>query len=205
MSYSIDAITQDCYEGTTCLINKLGITDENVLKEIEGAITFAKASELENSPIEGSFDFEHYKAIHKFLFEDLYNWAGQIRTVDFSKKGTVFASAEQIDELAQSCFRRLRDNNFFRSDSFDDFVDDIVDFYCVTNMLHPFREGNGRTQRIFIAQLVRLNGYDINFSDIDPDELVIATIQSANGVKDFIRNIFYENIFTAHNFEMTMQ
>lgn len=56
----------------------------------------------------------------------------------------------------------------------------IVDFYCVTNMLHPFREGNGRTQRIFISQLIRYAGYDIDFSAIDPDELMIATIQSAN-------------------------
>jgi cell filamentation protein len=61
-------------------------------------------------------------------------------------------------------------------------------------MLHPFREGNGRTQRIFIAQLIRYNGYDFDFSDIDPDDLMIATIQSANGVTDFLKQLFDENI-----------
>lgn len=74
--------------------------------------------------------------------------------------------------------------------SFNDFIDNIVDFYCVTNMLHPFREGNGRVQRLFIAQLIRFNGYDINFNDIDSDELMIATIQSANGITDQLKEIF---------------
>lgn len=72
MSYSIDAITDDCYEGTTCLINKLDIKDENQLAIVESQITVAKISLLQNNPIDGNFDFEHYKAIHKFIFEDLY-------------------------------------------------------------------------------------------------------------------------------------
>lgn len=80
MSYSIDSSTSNCYEGTTCLINKWGITDENKLKEFEGAVTFAKASELELNPISDTFDVEHYKLIHKYLFEDIYDWAGEYRT-----------------------------------------------------------------------------------------------------------------------------
>ena len=61
-------------------------------------------------------------------------------------------------------------------------------------MLHPFREGNGRTQRIFIAQLIRFCGYDINFSEIDTDELMVATIHSANGITDYLTEIFKEHI-----------
>ena len=61
-------------------------------------------------------------------------------------------------------------------------------------MIHPFREGNGRTQRIFIAQLIRFGGYDINFSEIDSDELMIATIQAANGVTDNLERVFSESI-----------
>ena len=70
MGYSMDTITADCYEGTTCLINKFGITDEQQLATIEGQITFAKGSELERQPIQGKFDFAHYKAIHKYLFKE---------------------------------------------------------------------------------------------------------------------------------------
>ena len=194
MSYSIDSSTSNCYEGTTCLINKLGITDEDKLKEFEGAVTFAKASELELNPISDTFDVEHYKLIHKYLFEDIYDWAGEYRTVNISKKGTKFASADQISDLMNACFMRLKDNDYFQNESFDEFVDNIVDFYCVTNMIHPFREGNGRTQRLFISQLIRFNNYDIDFSSIDKDELMIATIHAANGITDYLKDIFYNNI-----------
>ncbi|MGN1420386.1 MAG: Fic/DOC family protein [Eubacterium sp.] len=194
MGYDINASTSNCYEGTTCLINKLGITDESKLKEFEGAVTFAKASELEKNPISTAFDIEHYRAIHKYLFEDIYDWAGEYRTVNLSKKGTKFAPADKISDLMTSCFTRLKENDFFQGNSFDVFVENIVDFYCVTNMIHPFREGNGRTQRIFITQLIRYNDYDIDFSSIDKDELMIATIQSANGVTDYLKNIFHNSI-----------
>lgn len=199
MGYSINSSTDNCYEGTTCLINKLNIKDEKMLAEIEGRITFAKSSTLESKPIDGNYNFEHYKAIHKYLFDDLYDWAGQIRTVNLSKKGTQFADSNEIERIADVCFKNLANNNYFKNLDFTDFVDNIVDFYCITNMLHPFREGNGRVQRIFIAQLIRYNGYDINFNDIDADELMIATIQAANGVIDQLKNIFKNAIITQYN------
>ena len=179
MGYSIDSLNSDCYEGTTCLINKFGIKDDKQLLIIEGQITFAKGSELERNPIKGNFDFEHYKAIHKYLFDDIYEWAGKIRNVDMSKKGTSFAKANEIETLAKACFSRLKSENYFKNQAFDKYIDNIVDFYCVTNMLHPFREGNGRTQRIFISQLIRYNGYEIDFSRINTDDLMSATIQAA--------------------------
>lgn len=194
MSYSIDSLTADCYAGTTCLINKLSIHDEDQLAVVEAGITMMKDSELSEHPIQGRFDFAHYKAIHRYLFEDLYAWAGETRTVDMSKKGTSFIKAEDIDRLAESAFRRLRAKQFFTDMPFDEFVKNIVDFYCVLNMLHPFREGNGRTQRVFFTQLIRNAGYDIDFAKIDPDELMVATIQAANGVEDLLREIFREAI-----------
>lgn len=194
MSYEINASTSNCYEGTTCLINKLGITDENKLKDFEGAVTFAKASELEQNPISNTFNIEHYKSIHKYLFEDIYDWAGEYRTVNISKKGTKFATADKISDLMTACFKRLKNCNYLKNYSYDEFVENIVDFYCVTNMIHLFREGNGRTQRIFITQLIRLNNYDIDFSVIDKDELMIATIHAANGVTDYLKEIFYDSI-----------
>lgn len=194
MAYNLDTLTDDCYEGTTCLINKFSIRDSAQLAEMEAAITFAKSAELERFPIEGSFDFEHYKAIHRHLFGDIYDWAGTIRTIDISKKGTVFVLAKDIEQIASNCFTRLKSEDFFKGYSFNTFCGAIVDFYCVTNMLHTFREGNGRTQRIFISQLIRYAGYDIDFSAIDPDELMIATIQSANGVRDNLFRLFQQNL-----------
>lgn len=190
MGYSIEAATADCYDGTTCLINKFGIKDDKQLSFVESQITFAKGSELENNPIKGNFDFEHYKSIHKYLFDEIYDWAGQIRKVNISKKGTKFAKADEIEQLADACFSRLKSKNYFKAQKFDEFIENITDFYCVTNMLHPFREGNGRTQRIFISQLIRNAGYDIGFLDINTDDLMTATIQASNGVDVYLKEIF---------------
>ncbi|MDD6619958.1 MAG: Fic family protein [Eubacteriales bacterium] len=190
MAYSIDALTSDCYEGTTCLINKFNIKDENILKDLETTVTFSKITEYSLDPLFNTFDVNHYKAIHKYLFDDIYEWAGEYRSVDMSKKGTSFAKAESIDKLMTKCFARLQAKNYFLGLSFDNFVDSIVDFYCVTNMIHPFREGNGRTQRLFLTQLINLNNYCIDFSEIDTDDLMIATIQATNGVTDYLKSIF---------------
>lgn len=189
MSYSIDSLTNNCYEGTTCLINKFGIRDEKQLAVIESHITIAKISILQQNPIEGNFDFEHYKAIHKFIFEDLYEWAGIPRTVDISKKGTFFVAAKNIDEIATACFKRLKNQNYFKNLNMNDFVEEITDFYCVTNSLHPFREGNGRTQRVFLSQLALNAGYEMDFATMDTDELMVATIQAANGVDTYLKNV----------------
>lgn len=194
MSYSINSSVDDCYEGTTCLINKMDIRDEAILSTVEAEITAAKSAILSEIPLKQDFSFDDYKAIHRFLFEDLYDWAGSVRTIDISKKGTVFTSTDNIENQGKLTFERLRAENYFLSHDFESFISNIVDLYCVTNMLHPFREGNGRTQRVFLRQLIRHNGYDIDFSEIDPDELMIATIHSAHGINDFLFDIFFRNI-----------
>ena len=74
------------------------------------------------------------------------------------------------------------------------FIYEIVDFYTTLNMLHPFREGNGRTQRIFITKLISYNGYDFDFANIDNDELMSATIKAATGINDFLIEIFKNEI-----------
>lgn len=197
MSYSIDSLIQGCYPGTSCLINKLDLRDETVLAEYEAIITTAKAAMLEQQPINGSFDFEHYEAIHKFLFEEIYDWAGKIRTVDMSKKGTSFVKAEDIERTATMAFRRLNEKQNFTGMPFETFIGNIADLYNVLNMLHPFREGNGRTQRIFFTQLIRNAGYDINFAEIDTDELMIATILAAGGIEDSLLSLFHRVIHKA--------
>lgn len=190
MGYSIDPISANCYEGTTCLINKFDIRNEEQLAKLEATITHAKTSLLESQPAELPLDFDFYKSVHRFLFEDLYDWAGELRTVDISKKGTAFCPANQLGTLCQACFDRLKKMNYFNGLSKSKFIDELVDFYCTTNLLHPFREGNGRTQRIFIAKLIEYNGYRFDFSNIDPTELMTATIQAANGVNDFLYKLF---------------
>lgn len=194
MSYSIDPISANCYPGTSILINKFDIRDEQKLNEVESVLVSARNAEWINVPRQSSFDFEHYKEIHRYLFSDLYDWAGQVRTIDISKKGTRFCPAERIKAQAALIFGRLAERNYFKNLPHEEFIDEIVDFYCASNYLHPFREGNGRTQRAFLTQLVRNAGYDINWADMDGDLLMIATIQAAQGVVDPLRSVLNGNI-----------
>ena len=193
MAYSLNPSSDNCYEGTTCLVNKLGIRDEKKLAEIEAQITFAKAVMLEETPIDDDFGFEHIKKIHAFLLCDLYEWAGQVRTVDISKKRTKFLDAASIESIGTKCFAKVKEG-YFENLPFDEFVKRIAEFYNDVNYIHPFREGNGRTQRIYFTQLIRHYGYDINFADVDTDELMIATIQASSGVMDFLVEFFENSI-----------
>ena len=193
MAYSIDSTTDGCYPGTTCLINKLGIRDEVALAETEAAVVFGKASLLDQQPIVGGFDFDHYKRIHQFLFCDLYDWAGQIRTINISKKGTAFVSAAEIEPCADACFKRLAAFSGERL-SQRELAEEIADFYHTVNMLHPFREGNGRAQRVFFMQWIRSLGYDLDWSCIDPDAFMVATIYAAQGVMDQLVDFFEQTI-----------
>ena len=193
MAYSLNPSSDNCYEGTTCLVNKFGIRDEKKLSEIEAGITFAKAVMLEETPIDDDFGFEHFKKIHEFLLCDLYEWAGQVRTVDISKKRTKFLDAASIESIGTKCFAKVKDG-YFENLPFDEFVKRIAEFYNDVNYIHPFREGNGRTQRIYFTQLIRHYGYDINFAEVDTDELMIATIQASSGVMDFLIEFFENSI-----------
>lgn len=129
------------------------------------------------------------------MFEDLYEWAGKPRTVDIAKKGTQFCLAAQIESTSSAIFSRLEKQCFLVGLDKAHFISAIVDLYERTNELHPFREGNGRTQRVFLSQLARHAGYVIDFARVDPDDLMIATIQAAGGVDDFFERAIWRNDF----------
>ena len=194
MSYNLNVTNADCYEGTTTLINKLGIKDENELKSSEALITAYKAARLINEPLTPNFGFENYKALHRVLFEDLYDWAGMPRTIALSKVATVFTAPERIEELGSLIFARLKKLDYFTKLPQNEFITEIADLYHSLNMLHPFREGNGRTERVFFVQLIRNAGYDIDYSTLNSDLLMIGSIQAASGVMDTLVKFFEDNI-----------
>ncbi len=194
MSYKLDVSNFDCYEGTATLVNKLGIRDEKVLRDNETFMTTYIAAELIQQPLKPHFSFDDYRDIHKRLFEKLYDWAGEPRKISISKAATTFAAPENIPELGKLIFTRLQRMNYFKDLTRTDFIRETADLYNTLNMLHPFREGNGRTQRVFFVQFIRNAGYDIDYSSLKSDILVIGTIQAASGVMDTLVQFFEENI-----------
>lgn len=194
MPYTLNSLSDSCYEGTSVLINKFDIHDEKQLEIIEQGITSAMiAKALIELPFE-NVDFEFYKSLHRYVFEDIYEWAGQTRNVNMSKKGTNFCGCDNIEETGKKIFDKLKQSNYLKDFDGTDFIDEFTDLYCILNYLHPYREGNGRIQRLFLSMLLKNMGKNIDFSIIDKDLFMIATIKSVSGDVFALRDIFKENI-----------
>ena len=194
MAYTVDSLTDGCYPGTAVLINKFNLQSQADLDAVEGALVSAKNALWALNPAAETFDFSHYCALHRYLFEDIYSWAGKVCTVDISKIGTQFCPAAQIPDVAQAVFGRLAKRKLLVGMHKAEFVSALVDLYERTNELRPFREGNGRTQRAFLTQLTQHAGYRLDFTCVYPDDLMIATIQAAGGVDDLLCQLFAEMV-----------
>ncbi len=194
MKYSIEPLQDDCYENTAVLKNKFGIKDEANLELMERNITGFQIMKAYKDIVFENVDFAFYKKLHYYVFSDIYEWAGCVRGINMSKKGTMFCPFEKIEEFGKSIFQRLDDKCFFRSLDFEEFVNDFTDLYCSLNYLHPFREGNGRIQRLFLSMMLKNAGMYIDFSGIDKDDIMIATIKSSNGDVFMLKNLFKNHI-----------
>lgn len=192
MAYSIESSQDSCYPGTSVLINKLGIQNQAQLNENETLIVGVKSLQFELAPFLEPLDFSYYKRLHHFLFGELYEWAGTVRRINLSKQHTHFCSADEIESLAGRMFGRVEDMKFFCGLPRESFITELTDFYASVNYLHPFREGNGRTQRLYFRQLAQRAGYKLDFSAIDSDHMMIATIHAANGIQETLRDLFNE-------------
>lgn len=195
--YSMEGTQKDCYPDTTVLINKLDIQDQAMLDVAERTIVISMMTKAEREAKFQNVDFSFYKSLHRQLFEDLYDWAGKVRTINISKKGTVFCNADELETIGTLKFQRLAKLNFLKHLNKNEFLDELTELYHDLNMLHPFREGNGRTLRLFVTLLVRNAGYDLNFSDCDSDLLMIATIRAAQGDMSLLRDVFAELVTSA--------
>jgi cell filamentation protein len=190
MSYSITSSEDNCYPGTTVLVNKLNLHKQEALNKAEKIAVSLRSIEVENSACSEAFNFNFYCSVHKQLFGDIYDWAGELRAVDISKKGTAFCPAKDIQQLGNALFKRLHKENYFIGLGREEYISHITEFYHDLNMLHPFREGNGRTQRLFFTLLIRRAGYNIDFAALDLDELLIATIYAAQGISNLLYSFF---------------
>ena len=175
-------------------MNKPGLHDQKALDELESVVVALHSTEIISAHPSEPFTFSFYRSLHRRLFSDIYDWAGELRTVDLSKKGTNFCRASNLEQVGNALFERLKSLNEFCNLPRPQFVSQIAEFYHDLNMLHPFREGNGRTQRLFFTLLIRRAGYNINFSKCDSDLLMMGTIWAAQGVMDQLTTFFDETI-----------
>lgn len=179
---------------TGVLRNKLGITDAAELQQEEGEYAFVRSYELSQNPVSGTFDLAHLQAIHKALFSDVYEWAGELRTIDIAKGQSYFANHAHIEHAAQSIFTSLAAENCLAGADREQFSERAAYYLGEINALHPFREGNGRTQREFINHLAYNNNYCIEWENIPREEMVQASIDSFKGNSAQFSVLIYKNL-----------
>src|SRR5581483_3135883 len=174
-----DAVADEyCYPGTTVLRNKLDLRDADELASFEAEMSDARADE--EAPA-GELDFKHFKAIHHHLFQDVYDWAGKTRNVRISKGGNPFAFPEHIENQAKKLFTQLKEDRLLQELLAKDFAEKSAHFLAELNVIHAFREGNGRTQLSFFLLLAEQAGHPIDLDRFDPDDVLDAMIASFEG------------------------
>ncbi|RMR17602.1 cell division protein Fic [Pseudomonas syringae pv. avii] len=131
-----------CYPASSVLRNRLNIQDMDDLEAAEREITASTITRVHYTA--PPYSLENMKQLHRQLFSDLYEWAGEIRTVDISKGGTRFCTCARIEAEALKIFIKLQEVDWLRKQDKDSFCGLLAEYYCELNMIHPFREGNGR-------------------------------------------------------------
>lgn len=202
--YKISDFTQELIDA-----NKLGAKTHAELTLLERRTTTFTIEFLKNNPIQGNFDLEHLKLIHKFIFDDVYTFAGQTR-YDMGKGRESFGKRDPKDKEnvlwfvhgkdlhveAQKLFDDLRKNKkFFTKHDKKEFIEEGAEFFIELNRLHPFREGNGRTQRMFMKQLAEHAGYRLDLNNVKSERMSEACIAGMNGDRSKMVLLFKMHIY----------
>lgn len=163
------------YSGSTVLKNLPDIRDHAALEVFEQRVTALRLDEVMTAIVDAPVNLSTWKTIHRTLFQDVYAWAGETRTVQLAKGNTVFAMPEHIETEAKRIFDAFTHENIITLDRAQ-FTARLAYYFGELNVLHPFREGNGRTQKLLFDEIARRADYEIDWAKIDVDALLQAVI-----------------------------
>lgn len=185
--------------------NKLDIADYEEFEKISRLYTQGRALELIKQPIKGNFDYKHLKKIHEYLFQDVFAWAGMDRAdlgllTRFGKMGkngeiTDFVPGKSLKYYAKEIFDDLKKQNYLKnSKNINEFSQNLGNFLMELNALHPFREGNGRTTRIFINELAKNAGYKLDLNLISQENMIEASIEASKLKPQKLQELILQNL-----------
>lgn len=172
------------YSEAKAIINREPTSHETAKEshDIEREITAVRIDRLKASPIKGNYDFKHLSAIHKRIFDKLYDHAGQKRpkTEIWAKQGhmsfrSIFADIDNAEKMVDDARDKLGD---FKNLAKEEFVDKFTEAYAEVNQAHPFEEGNGRATRTMFEQLADEAGYKLDLSEVPKQQWDIASLKS---------------------------
>ena len=168
------------YPGTSVLRNRFGLRDTSRLDALENEFSAGRLLELLVRPEPGTYDLNHLARFHHRIFGDVYQWAGEIRTVAIAK-GALFALPEHVQSYASEVFANLCEDRYLTGLGRDEVSERFAFYLGEINALHPFRDGNGRTQRAFLKQLGRDAGWDVEWRLLSLDENLQISVDAMNG------------------------
>jgi cell filamentation protein len=176
---------------TGILRNLLGIKTQAELDKAEAQISFVQISTLtiENKPLLENFNWELLCKIHHDIFGEIYDWAGQPRTIELTKDKTSFARTDYIVASAKELFSKLAEEDYLHGLGSEEFIERLAHYYNELNVIHPFREGNGRAIRTFLTMLAENLGWNIAWNEMNPQENVAACIAAYNNDDMPLRNM----------------
>lgn len=182
------------YMNDNVLKNKLGIQNADKLEVAERELSAIRTQNLLLQPMTKQFDLQHLQAIHAELFGDVYDWAGEIRRIDISKGNTRFANFAYIESESQKLLEKLATENYLQQLNKTKFAERAAYYLGELNVLHPFREGNGRTLRLFITQLAMQNSWLIQWQNISAEQMIQACIDAFHGNTNLLTNLILDNL-----------
>lgn len=167
-----------CYPGSSVLRNRFGLTDADELDKVERRLV---ADRFAEGVPTGDFDLTHLRAIHRHLFQDIYDWAGEVRTLEIAKGGSQFMFVRYIGTGMADVHRRVVEWKYLRGLDADGFATKAGEIIGDINHIHPFREGNGRTQLTYLLQLATQASHAVDVRQIDRTQWYAASIEAHNG------------------------
>ena len=170
------------YSDSEVLRNKLKIKDDSMLKAVEDALytAFSKKA-LEEALASKDINLDTYCDIHKTLFSELYEWAGKPRTCHLTKGQTPFCYPQYIEKEAGKAFNNLQKEDYYKSSKDKkEYATKLATLYGDINLLHPFREGNGRSQKLLFQAITAKAGYCIRWEKVSKKEHIDAVIAESN-------------------------
>ncbi|MGK7376786.1 Fic/DOC family protein [Planococcus sp. 1R117A] len=184
-----------CYPDSDVLINNFNLMDDEKLKELEKVYTLFRLSELKINKPANPVDMEAFLAIHQYILQDVYPFAGELRKEMISKGSSSFAHPKFIEPELHKIFTELAAENYLKDLPRERFIPRLAYFLAELNALHPFREGNGRTVREFARQLAINAGYQLEWEKIpEPAEIINAFVDSFNANNNRLENLLDEII-----------
>lgn len=167
-----------CYPGTDILINLAELREQRQLDAYERVVTADRLRALSLRALKGSYNLEHLCAIHKFIFQYVYPFAGELREEDISKGSFRFAHVRYLKDQTNQLLNELKQEKLLKGMPKHIFLDRLTHYLTELNVLHPFREGNGRVQREFIRSLALESNYIINWENTTAEDILNAMIES---------------------------